>query len=103
MCRCWRERMGSLLARLRAARPRQVQSERLCRDEGAFAESFATAMRPRLGLACSLDFATQTDFSEPLMRVNVDSADHYVGTWDEAAEGYRNGCPRSLNRLLGEL
>jgi nucleoside-diphosphate-sugar epimerase len=65
-------------------------------NQGAFAERFAAAMRPRLGLACGLDLATQTDFSEPLMRVNIDAADRYVGNWvesaawDEAAEGYRN-------------
>ena len=41
--------------------------------KGAFAERFAAAMRPRLGLACGLELGVQTDFSEPLMRVNVDS------------------------------
>ena len=53
--------------------------------QGAFAERFAAAMRPRLGLACGVDLATQTDFSEPMMRVNIDSAAHYVGEWDESA------------------
>jgi UDP-glucose 4-epimerase len=63
--------------------------------QGAFAERFAAAMRPRLGLECAIELAKQTDFSEPLMRVNVDSAARYVDTWDEtaawdkAAEGYR--------------
>ena len=63
-------------------------------SQGAFAERFAAAMRPRLGLACGLDLATQTDFSEPMMRVNTDSAARYVGEWDEkaawdqAGEGY---------------
>ena len=42
-------------------------------SQGAFAERFAAAMRPRLGLACRLDLATQTDFSEPMMRVNTNS------------------------------
>jgi nucleoside-diphosphate-sugar epimerase len=64
-------------------------------SQGAFAERFAAAMRPRLGLACGLNLMTQTDFSEPMMRVNTDSAARYVGDWDEgaawdqAAEGYR--------------
>ncbi len=63
--------------------------------QGAFAARFAAAMRPRLGLACGLDLAIQTDFSEPVMRVNTDSAARYVrdwdetAAWDEAAEGYR--------------
>jgi UDP-glucose 4-epimerase len=53
--------------------------------QGAFAERFAAAMRPRLGLECGVELARQTDFSEPLMRVNVDSAARYVGAWDETA------------------
>ncbi len=53
--------------------------------QGAFAQRFAAAMRARLGLACELDLGVQTDFSEPLMRVNLDSAARYVGQWDEAS------------------
>jgi nucleoside-diphosphate-sugar epimerase len=53
-------------------------------SQGAFAERFAAAMRSRLGLACGLDLATQTEFSEPMMRVNLDSAMRYLGEWDEA-------------------
>ncbi len=49
----------------------------------SFAKHVAAEMRPRLGLLCDLEFATQNDFSEPLMRVNTDSAAHYVGSWDE--------------------
>ena len=62
--------------------------------QGAFAERFAAAMRPRLKLPARSNLL-QTDFSEPLMRVNVNSAARYVGdwdetaAWDEAAEGYR--------------
>ena len=50
--------------------------------QGAFAERFAAAMRPRLGMACTVEFGKQSDFSEPLMRVNVDSADRYVAAWE---------------------
>jgi hypothetical protein len=63
--------------------------------QGQFAERFAAAMRPRLKLACELEQGVQTDFAEPLMRVNVDSAARFVGAfdeaaaWDEAAEAYR--------------
>ena len=52
-------------------------------SQGAFAERFAAAMRPRLGLACGLELGVQTDFAEPLMRVNTESAARYVGEWDE--------------------
>ncbi|MGX2040495.1 NAD-dependent epimerase/dehydratase family protein [Methylocaldum sp. MU1018] len=63
--------------------------------QGAFAKRFAAEMRPRLGLECALEMAMQTDFSEPLMRVNMDSAARYVEEWDEqkawamVAEAYR--------------
>ena len=62
--------------------------------QGAFAERFAAAMRARLGMKCSVELGVQTDFPEPLMRVNFESASRYVGgwnegaAWDEAAEGY---------------
>jgi hypothetical protein len=52
-------------------------------SRGAFAERFAAAMRPSLGLGCGLEVATQTDFSEAVMRVNTDCAARYVGEWDE--------------------
>jgi UDP-glucose 4-epimerase len=64
--------------------------------QGAFAERFAAAMRPRLRVECAFELGIQTDFSEPLMRVNTDSAARYVGDWDEAAawdqaaDGYRD-------------
>jgi nucleoside-diphosphate-sugar epimerase len=63
--------------------------------QGAFAERFAAAMRSRLGVECALKLGIQTEFAEPLMRVNTDSAARYVGHWDEAAawdqaaDGYR--------------
>jgi UDP-glucose 4-epimerase len=54
--------------------------------QGCFARRFADAMRPRLGFDCDLDFAVQTDFTEPFMRVNTDPASRYVTGWkDEAA------------------
>lgn len=52
-------------------------------SQGEFAERFAREMRSRLGLACSLELTTQTDFSEPLMRVNTDPAMVYVPDWNE--------------------
>ena len=53
--------------------------------QGAFAERFAAAMRPRFGAACEVELARETDYSEPLMRINVDSAARYVSGWDETA------------------
>lgn len=54
-------------------------------SQGAFAERFAAAMRPRLGLECQLDLGKQTDFSEPMMRINTDDARRFARDWDEEA------------------
>ena len=63
--------------------------------QGAFAERFAAAMRPRLGLPCALELAAQTEFAEPRMRVNTDVIDAAAlgwsepAAWDELAAWYR--------------
>jgi UDP-glucose 4-epimerase len=59
-----------------------------------FSERFAKEIGPRLGLTTALEFAQQTDFSEPLVRVNSDRVDaealHWNESmaWDELAEHY---------------
>jgi nucleoside-diphosphate-sugar epimerase len=53
--------------------------------QGAFAERFAREMRARLDLECGLQLARQTDFAEPVMRVNTASAALYMPDWDEKA------------------
>jgi hypothetical protein len=63
-------------------------------SQGAFTHRFATAMRERLGLACEFTLKQQIDFSEPLIRINVDVPDasglHWSerDAWDELAEYY---------------
>jgi len=52
-------------------------------SQGSFALQFAQALRPRLGLPCELTLATQTDFSEPRMRINTDYPDIEALGWDE--------------------
>jgi UDP-glucose 4-epimerase len=52
-------------------------------SQGAFAERFARAMRSRLALDCSLRLLRQTDFSEPLMRINHEPARALAPDWDE--------------------
>jgi len=58
--------------------------------QGAFAERFARETRSRSGLACALTLAEQTDFSEPLMRINTDpirlSRAAESRLWDEYLE-----------------
>ena len=63
--------------------------------QGAFAERLARELGPRLGLEARVTLATQTDFSEPLARVNLDTIDTAAYGWDEGrawdalAEYYR--------------
>jgi UDP-glucose 4-epimerase len=62
--------------------------------QGAFAERFAAAMRDRLGWACEVQLLTQTDFSEPLVRINSHVIDTVklgwveTAAWDAIAEYY---------------
>ena len=59
------------------------QSERICRDPGAFAKRFASEIGPRTGLDCRVVLAQQTEFSEPLVRINTDRPD--LPGWSEPA------------------
>jgi nucleoside-diphosphate-sugar epimerase len=76
--------------------PAKLNPSGYVESQGAFADRYATAMRARLGLACALECAHQTDFPEPLMRVNTDPAWQYVpdwqeeASWDAVAEAYRS-------------
>ncbi len=53
--------------------------------QGAFAERFACAMQGRLNMKCEVKLLTQTDFSEPLARINTDTVDGAAFGWDEEA------------------
>jgi UDP-glucose 4-epimerase len=53
-------------------------------SQGSFAERYAAALRPRLSLACGVACARQTEFTEPMIRINTEPAAAYVGDWDEA-------------------
>ncbi len=58
--------------------------------QGAFAERLAREVRARSTLACALAFAEQSDFSEPMSRINLDpirlSAAAEAALWDEYIE-----------------
>lgn len=62
--------------------------------QGAFAQRFAAQMAPRLRMACPLELKTQTEFSEPRTRINLDPLDmaelgwNEPAAWDELAEYY---------------
>ena len=61
-------------------------------DQGSFAHLVAREMRARLGWKCELELARQTEFHEPLIRINTDSAAprhpdwNSAAVWDELAE-----------------
>ena len=54
-------------------------------SQGAFTLRFAAEMRKRLGLACDVTLPRQTDFSEPLVRVNTQSLPLPESKWSETA------------------
>ncbi|MGO8740678.1 NAD-dependent epimerase/dehydratase family protein [Rhodoblastus sp.] len=53
--------------------------------QGAFAQRVAAELKDRLGLACDVRLGVQTDFSEPLARINTDIIDPAAYGWSEAA------------------
>lgn len=63
--------------------------------QGVFAQRFAREMKSRIKLGCELNLVEQTEFSEPLVRVNSDHAALYVPdwceslAWDQVAEAYK--------------
>ncbi|MBK9118906.1 MAG: NAD(P)-dependent oxidoreductase [Phycisphaerales bacterium] len=63
--------------------------------QGAFAQRFAAAIAPRLGLPCPLRFEQQKEFPEPRVRINTDvfaTEDLHWNedaAWDELAAWYR--------------
>lgn len=74
-------------------------------SQGAFATRFATEIGKRLGIPTPLDLAVQTDFAEPLKRVNTDrvrlSADIWQESmaWDGAADYYRSKFAATLKTV----
>jgi UDP-glucose 4-epimerase len=61
-------------------------------SQGRFAERFGREIGERLGLKAGLLMAKQTEFAEPVMRINADPARHGWDEdkfWDEAADYYR--------------
>lgn len=68
-------------------------------SQGAFARRFAEEIGRRLGIATPLSLARQTEFPEPMMRVNRDRPDEAAlgwdeeRAWDELADYYRSAYP----------
>jgi len=53
--------------------------------QGAFAERLSRELAPRLGLEGRIRLAEQTDFSEPLARINRDQINPAAYSWSESA------------------
>lgn len=84
-----------------------VQSKRPARraptlyveNQGAFAERFAREMSQRVRSPCPVKIGVQTDFSEPMVRINTDPLDasrlawNEAKAWDEIAAYYSEPLP----------
>lgn len=71
-----------------AARGRAAASQGPCgyvETQGAFTARAAVALAPRLGFACPVRMLEQSDFSEPLVRINSDVISPAALNWDEDA------------------
>lgn len=54
-------------------------------SQGAFVERIAREIGRRTGRRCAVTLLPQTQFPEPIMRVNTDPAARYADEWDEGA------------------
>lgn len=63
--------------------------------QGAFAYRLASAMAPRLGVACPVELLDQIEFAEPVVRLNMDNVNgaefgwNEVAAWDQIADFYK--------------
>lgn len=53
-------------------------------SQGAFTQRFAKEMKQRLGMPCQVDLLHQTEFLEPIMRINTHSLQKLPLAWDES-------------------
>jgi UDP-glucose 4-epimerase len=67
-----------------ASTVRRLNPSFYAESQGAFAERVRRECEKRLGFSCRLEFAKQTDFSEPAVRVNTDPLDPEALRWSEA-------------------
>lgn len=74
------------------AAPTRLNPSGYLESQGAFARRFASEIGRRLGIATPLLLSKQTDFEEPIMRVNTDNVkagwDETV-SWNAMADYYR--------------
>lgn len=81
------------------ASTRKLNPSGYVESQGAFVERMAIEIGRRIGRECRVALLRQTEFSEPMMRVNTDPAAHYAegweesGSWDEYARGFEVASP----------
>lgn len=54
-------------------------------SQGAFAHRFAAEMSSRLGIACPIALLQQSEFGEPMVRINTHRLNGFAFGWSEAA------------------
>ncbi len=69
--------------RLAAPGSQKLNPSGYIESQGCFAQRVAQEMRRRLDLPCELELKTQTEFTEPRIRVNTDPPDAQQLSWDE--------------------
>jgi UDP-glucose 4-epimerase len=68
-------------------------------NQGAFAERFAREISQRVAKPCPVNIGVQTDFNEPMVRINTDPLDasrldwNEVKAWDEVTSYYSEQLP----------
>jgi nucleoside-diphosphate-sugar epimerase len=80
LARAYADYLGELLADAPAPPVRRPSG--WVATQGDFARKVAEEARARLGLACGLELANQTEFAEPVSRINCDPCPE--DGWDEA-------------------
>ena len=64
---------------------RRINPSGYAEKQGAFAQRVASEVKARTGWACELKLGQQTDFSEPLDRVNSEPVAKSFPGWSEEA------------------
>jgi hypothetical protein len=93
LARAYAEHLAALLAD--PATPAVARPSGWIATQGAFAEKVAAEAAQRLGRTCPVAFAEQTQFPEPLKRVNCDRAPDVdeAAFWDDYVGWYAQGAP----------
>jgi len=65
--------------------PMRLNPSGYVESQGTFVERVAREIGRRTGQRCAVTLLRQSQFPEPMMRVNTDPAARYAGGWDEEA------------------